>query len=116
MIKNLQSLLTSLSDGKWEHGHGIALTSLDNPGWHFDLSLHLTRWENLFVPEVFVDRSECDWIHIKTEVRGFENYLTANCGPENLEETMTKVFDILNSNDTNSRDTTNTGDAAAAPG
>jgi hypothetical protein len=104
LINKLQELLVGLSDGEWEHGHGIQITTLDNPGWHFDLCLHLTRWENLFVPEIFTDRSERDWLHIKTEVRGFENYLTANCGPRNLEETLTQVFEILDRDRDRDRD------------
>lgn len=34
-------------DGDWEHGYGVRLETLDNPGWHFSVDLKGTELERV---------------------------------------------------------------------
>jgi hypothetical protein len=95
LVGELQKLLLRLSDGQWEHGPGISISTIDNPGWRIDICLTETPHINLFVGEVADNRSEVDWIFIRTEMRGFQKFLMVACGPDNLEEALSRIFLLL---------------------
>jgi hypothetical protein len=95
MISHLQDLVMGFSNGEWEHGPGISITTIDNPGWGIDICLNGTPLVELQIEEVSHNRSEDDWIFIRTEMRAFEKYLMAACGPQNLEETLERIFSLL---------------------
>ncbi|MDQ7778906.1 MAG: Imm53 family immunity protein, partial [Planctomycetota bacterium] len=42
----LQKWFAGHCNGDWEHGAGITITTLDNPGWGVDISLEGTELEN----------------------------------------------------------------------
>ncbi|WP_345470154.1 immunity 53 family protein [Actinoallomurus oryzae] len=80
----LQAWYVAQCDGDWEHGHGITITTLDNPGWHVTIDLTDTG----VAPEAYtrreVRRSEDDWCITWTENATFQ----AACGPANLAEAI----------------------------
>lgn len=94
-VNYLEELLVALSDGVWEHGQGIKITSLDNPGWTIDLCLSGTQYSEIVEEPRLVERSDDDWFHIKTEERDFAKFLEINCGPRNLEECLGLLRTIL---------------------
>jgi len=50
-IIRLQKWYSSQCNGEWEHGHGISITSCDNPGWWVKIDLRGTALEaRLFTP------------------------------------------------------------------
>ena len=75
-----QRWFESHCDGDWEHGEGIKLQSLDNPGWMLTVDLDDTDLEDRPFQRVQCDRSESDWIHCWVEDGRFEG----RCGPLNL--------------------------------
>jgi len=91
----LQALLIELSDGEWEHGAGITIENIDNPGWSIRLALTGTPLSELKVDEVFHDRSDFDWIHARVASRAPDKILEITCGPNNLEEAFTLFFQLL---------------------
>lgn len=87
LIDWLQSWFYSNCNGDWEHGYGITIENLDNPGWHISIDLEETDMENVIFQTVEIERSENNWIHCKVEKRRFEGA----CGPLNLSE-MLEIF------------------------
>jgi hypothetical protein len=76
-------------DGDWEHGDGIKISTLDNPGWMVDISLEGTGLEEKdFVP-FKIDRSEDDWLRCIVEGKRFR----IACGPSNLEEGLEQFLE-----------------------
>ncbi len=62
IIERLQAWYHSHCDGEWEHGHGVHITTLDNPGWSVRINLRDT--ELLLKPfqEITQYDHERDWI------------------------------------------------------
>jgi Immunity protein 53 len=49
-------------DGKWEHGKGIDIRTVDNPGWRVSVNLRGTPSERVTFQEVNVENGENDWL------------------------------------------------------
>jgi hypothetical protein len=77
----------SQCDGDWEHGNGIKIETVDNPGWHLRISLEGTELEEKQFQEIGIDRSEHDWIRCFLKGTVFEGA----GGPFNLPEVL-KTF------------------------
>ena len=79
-IAKIQNWFQSQCDGDWEHGRGIRIESLDNPGWKVEIELEGTDLENtVFIPiERNVSPSrpegETDWYTCKVEEAKFKGY------------------------------------------
>ena len=71
-------------DGDWEHGYGVRIETLDNPGWHVSIEVGGTDAESLHLEPVETHRSEHDWLVVKKEGTAFAAY----CGPLNLGEAL----------------------------
>ena len=37
-LQALQQWYLAQCDGDWEHGYGVSITTLDNPGWSLDIT------------------------------------------------------------------------------
>lgn len=81
-LQKLQQWYFSQCDGDWEHGEGIRVSTLDNPGWMVDISLREAELEDRKYDEVRIDRSEQDWL--RCSIRDGKFFIA--CGPKNLEE------------------------------
>ncbi len=69
-------------DGDWEHGYGIHIDTLDNPGWSVTINLSETELENRKFDKVKVEQSDDDWFICFIQSKKFEG----RCGPLNLPE------------------------------
>lgn len=78
----LQAWYAAQCDGDWEHGGGISIDTLDNPGWSLRISLDGTVLAGRTLDRHEIHRSEHDWIIIEVVDNRFE----AACGPLNLGE------------------------------
>lgn len=87
-ILALQDLFVSLCDGEWEHGQGITIENLDNPGWTIRICISGTKFENIDVTSTMTNRSDDDWIHVATTRNGHDKFLQLACGPRNLAEAL----------------------------
>lgn len=71
-------------DGDWEHGNGIRIGTLDNPGWYITINLMNTELEDKIFKAVTVERSETNWFHCFVKDKKFEG----PCGLYNLPEVL----------------------------
>lgn len=77
-------------DGDWEHGFGVAIDTLDNPGWRLKIELTDTKLQGRhFEPvqlgsadETFPEPDMSHWIHCKVE----DDVFQGACGPFDLGE------------------------------
>lgn len=81
----LQAWYAMHCDGDWEHGSGIAISTIDNPGWRVVVDdLRAPTGRPIHVDLLQLDRSEHDWVHVLAGTGRFE----AACGPLNLGEAL----------------------------
>ena len=80
-------------NGNWEHGSGISIETLDNPGWRVKIDLRDTLKDTQTLEREQMERAENDWIHCWTEDRSFH----IACGPMNLSEALERFFLWFNS-------------------
>ncbi len=58
-------------NGEWEHGYGIRIDTLDNPGWYVVIELTGTALERLRLEKRAVEKSEQDWFRIEVKDKKF---------------------------------------------
>lgn len=78
----LQGWYMSNCDGDWEHGYGVAIETLDNPGWMVRLELTGTPLDGRTFERFEYQRDEHDWLQMWLE----DGALRVACGPLNLSE------------------------------
>lgn len=81
MLKWMQDWYCSRCDGEWEHGNGIVIDTIDNPGWSVlaDADGMVEEGRSLVV-----ERSSNDWVHCEMRDGKFYGF----GGPENLVEIL----------------------------
>jgi hypothetical protein len=62
VLMRLQKWYLEQCNGEWEHGYGVLIDTLDNPGWKVLIDLKGTRWEKTMFEELKCDRAPDDWI------------------------------------------------------
>jgi hypothetical protein len=80
----LQGWYASRCDGDWEHGLGVRIETLDNPGWMLRIDLGGTDQAAVPFERVEVHRSEHDWYEAWVDDSTFQ----VACGPLNLGEAI----------------------------
>ncbi|MES2709793.1 MAG: immunity 53 family protein [Verrucomicrobiota bacterium] len=73
-LQELQKWYHSQCDGDWEHGYGVEIGTLDNPGWRVSINLAGTPLaEQSFGP---VERlgHKTEWIHCQVRDGKFEGH------------------------------------------
>jgi hypothetical protein len=88
-LTRLNNWYQSQCDGNWEHGWGITLGTIDNPGWSIEVHLTESPLEyKPFVPISIDDDDDMDdWIFCKVE----EGIFRGSCCPKRLDE-MLEIF------------------------
>lgn len=88
-LKRLQRWYRGQCNEDWEHGFGVKIETLDNPGWYVTIDLAETELEHRhFEPLSRGDSEEdTDWIFCKLEATRF----VGSGGAENLGELL-RVF------------------------
>jgi hypothetical protein len=66
-LKRLQDWYNAQCDGRWEHQHGIAIDTLDNPGWSVTIDLQGSNLESATMSPLVQDKGKHDWIHCKID-------------------------------------------------
>ena len=83
MLEWLMNWYESNCDGAWEHYHNnVTISTLDNPGWRLQLNLMETLYENVDFNDVWVERTDNDWVFCKKN----DGIIDGAGGPKNLEE------------------------------
>ncbi len=87
-VQRLQQWYHSQCDGDWEHGNGISITTLDNPGWSLVVDVSETALaEKPFAKFKRDYEHKVDWIICVVRDGNFEGH----CGPTQLQA-MLEVF------------------------
>jgi len=83
-LSALEQWYASQCNGEWEHGYGVQIDTLDNPGWNMRIGLHGTKRQGAALARVALNRSQDDWISYWVEKEEFQ----VACGPKNLSEAI----------------------------
>jgi hypothetical protein len=67
VLDRLQHWFRSRCDGDWEHGDGVHIETLDNPGWRVRINLRDTDLASRAFASVEVDRTDDDWLRLWVE-------------------------------------------------
>jgi hypothetical protein len=87
-LQELQDWYSLHCDGEWEHGYGIQIETLDNPGWLLKIDLVGTTLETK--PFRTVERlGELDWMNCQRS----ETQFIAAGGPKLLPELISVFLD-----------------------
>jgi len=70
----LQHWYEKQCNGEREHTYGIAIKTLDNPGWGVEIDLRLTRYSDLSERTVVSDTSDGDWMTCRIRDQKFEGF------------------------------------------
>ena len=90
-LTRLQSWYAARADAEWEHGFGVRVVTIDNPGWMVSIDLAGTAQAAHVVDGITLERSENDWVQVwKEDLR-----LEGVCSPEDLGELLDRLMNIL---------------------
>lgn len=84
-LDGLQRWYRSQCDGDWEHGAGVEIATLDNPGWTIGVSLSGTALESRPFERIKSERTD-DWLHAWVE----DDVWNAAAGPMNCLRPSTR--------------------------
>ncbi|PSF30036.1 rhodanese-related sulfurtransferase [Aphanothece hegewaldii CCALA 016] len=87
ILADIQKWYASNCDGEWEHGFGITINTLDNPGWSVTINLKDTNLEGKNFEPFQNEASEERWIYCSVEENKFRG-----AGDETKLEEILKVF------------------------
>jgi len=87
VISWLGNFYASNCNGDWEHEFGIAIETLDNPGWSVSVDLERTELTGLSFERMEIERSQQDWVRCWIENGAWKGF----GGPRNLQEIL-QVF------------------------
>ena len=76
-------------DGDWEHGHGIYINTINNPGWHVKIYIEETEFEDYEFERIDFERTKDNWVNCYVENKIFEAF----GGPFNLLEIIQLFHD-----------------------
>jgi len=74
IVSALQTWFTNACDGTWEHGQGICIETIDNPGWSVKIDLSGTKLSKKPFEEIQVNRSETNWFTCRVQQNVFEGF------------------------------------------
>jgi hypothetical protein len=83
-LSKLERWYAAQCNGEWEHGSGVRIETLDNPGWRVRIPLRDTKKEGSGFERRKIDRTDIDWIQYWVEKQEFH----IACGPTNLSEAI----------------------------
>ncbi len=82
LLSWIQAWYVANCDGDWEHGYGVRIETLDNPGWSVAIELERTPLDGLDFEKVEVTRTVNDWVVAQVD----DNTWKFFGGPLNLSE------------------------------
>ena len=95
-LKEIEEWFASQCDGDWEHGQGIKIETLDNPGWRISINLEDTPLQDRPFKELRHNYdNELDWMRCWKNHRRFE----AVGGPRKLEDMLQAFIQWAKSNE-----------------
>ena len=89
ILEQLQNWYLSHCNDEWEHGFGVKIETIDNPGWSCVIALSRTPFESSYFVPIRIERSENDWLMLSATSTEFK----IHCGPGDLEESLAIFLD-----------------------
>lgn len=71
ILEWIQNWFKDNCDGNWEHGDGIQITTLDNPGWEVEIDISNTSIANMNIGWILNEKNAQDWYGVKIENQKF---------------------------------------------
>lgn len=99
-LARLQSWYFRNCNGDWEHGNGIRIATLDNPGWSLVIQLAGTSLSGQPFEAVNLESGDDGWYHARVENDAFAGW----CGPLGLEQLIQIFLDWSDSANLPARD------------
>lgn len=94
-LAGLQDWYSSQCDGDWEHGFGIRICTLDNPGWSLSINLEDTDLEDVLFTELKENYDdELAWLICSEHEKTFGG----SGGPRQLERMIQIFLDWVRAN------------------
>ncbi|MDQ4120753.1 MAG: immunity 53 family protein [Acidobacteriota bacterium] len=87
VLDEIQKWYASNCNGDWEHGYGVEIETLDNPGWFVKIDLEETNLHGKSFEKFEKELSDEIWIHCRVEDNKFLGF-----GDEYKLEEILKVF------------------------
>ena len=84
LVAVLERWFADNCDGDWEHGLGVRINTLDNPGWSVDINVAGTAVEEKPFLRIQDEHNEDDWVHCWVETGLFKG----RGGPRNLRDIL----------------------------
>jgi immunity protein 53 of polymorphic toxin system len=85
LLQRLASWYERNCDGRWEHGQGVKIETLDNPGWSISIDLKGTALEATpFLVKEDRYHEQREWLRCWKDGVTFR----AACGPRRLEDAV----------------------------
>jgi hypothetical protein len=89
VLADLQHWYVDQCDDEWEHAYGVAIDTLDNPGWSVRIDVADTPLNDRAYERLELHRTADDWVVSWRE----EQRWCAACGPLNLGEAVAAFLD-----------------------
>jgi hypothetical protein len=89
ILEELERWYQMQCDGEWEHGYGVRIDTLDNPGWSVDIDLRGTDLSGAHLPPTQYDRPDA-WLRCEI----VDDRFVARCGPLQLREALRIFVDL----------------------
>jgi hypothetical protein len=91
LFHKLENWYSSQCDGEWEHQFGIAIETLDNPGWEVTIDLDETKWCDLIYEKRIgiIEQSSWMWASIS------ECKFQGSGDTSKLNEIITTFFEFI---------------------
>lgn len=80
----LQTWFRAQCNGFWEHGNGVTIETLDNPGWMVTIDVSETPLDGKVMKPIRKERNEKDWMACSVE----NNKFRGQGDPAKLDEIL----------------------------
>ncbi|SEG65272.1 Immunity protein 53 [Bryocella elongata] len=62
LLVKLSEWYAEQCNGDWEHGSGVSIDTVDNPGWHVTVNLRETALEHVSFEPIDIANGDSDWM------------------------------------------------------
>ena len=87
ILNKINEWFKSNCNGDWEHGYGIKIETMDNPGWKVEIYLYDTELEDKPFERIMIYNNDEDWIDCKVE-----DYFFVGMGDADKLEMILEIF------------------------
>lgn len=90
VLSQVETWFSDHCDGDWEHGFGIRIETLDNPGWMIRVALEGTSMEGVEAKRI-VRESNGYWVHHWSD----GDFLYVACDVKSLHSGLALAMNLL---------------------